>query len=270
VVTGARRPALAEAWRLCLGTLSVIPVRPPIRVDRLVCGLAMVLAPAVGLLLAVPAAGLLWLLELWGRPGGTVAAPLAIGLVAVLTRGLHLDGLADTVDGLGSRRPGPQALEVMRRGDVGPFGVVALVLVLLVQVAALVQLGAAQAGRAPVALLAALVIGRVTLPWACRRGIGAARPDGLGAAVAGTVPLGSALVATLVSLAVVTAAASMVGPGPRDTTLLVAAGVAGIATALAAVTRAARRLGGITGDVLGFGVELATTATLALAAVLLG
>ncbi|HET8719199.1 MAG TPA: adenosylcobinamide-GDP ribazoletransferase [Nocardioidaceae bacterium] len=263
-----RRPLLAEAWRLAVGTLSVLPVRPPTRVDRQVAGRAMLLAPAVGLLVALPACAALWLLGLPGRPGpGTIAAPLAIGLVAVLTRGMHLDGLADTVDGLGSRRPAPQALEVMRRGDVGPFGVVALVLVILVQVAAVVQLGP---GRAPIALLVALVAGRAALPGACRRGVGAARPDGLGATVAGTVRPVAALASTVVSFALVAAIAVLAGSDVRDTTPMLVAGVAGIAVALAAVTHAVRRLGGITGDVLGFGVELATTATLALAAVLVG
>ena len=63
-----------------------------------------------------------------------------MALLAVATGGLHLDGLADTADGLGSRRPADQALEIMRRPDAGPLGVATLVLVLLVQVSALASL----------------------------------------------------------------------------------------------------------------------------------
>ncbi len=126
------------------------------------------------------------------------------------------------------------------------------------------------AGYAVAALLVALVAGRAALPWACRRGVGAARPDGLGATVAGTVRPVAALASTVVSFALVAAIAVLAGSDVRDTTPMLVAGVAGIAVALAAVTHAVRRLGGITGDVLGFGVELATTATLALAAVLVG
>ena len=51
-----------------------------------------------------------------------------------MTRGLHLDGLADTADGLGSAKPAADALRIMKASDIGPFGVVTLVLALLGQV----------------------------------------------------------------------------------------------------------------------------------------
>ncbi|MYR56245.1 adenosylcobinamide-GDP ribazoletransferase, partial [Streptomyces sp. SID625] len=72
------------------------------------------------------------------------AAPLLAAVVtaavpAVLTRGLHLDGLADTADGLGSGKPAADALRIMKQSDIGPFGVITLLFVLLAQVAALTQ-----------------------------------------------------------------------------------------------------------------------------------
>ena len=67
--------------------------------------------------------------------------------LALLTRGLHLDGLADLADGLGSGQPAATALDIMRRSDIGPFGTVTLVLVLLTQVAALAHAEAEGDGR---------------------------------------------------------------------------------------------------------------------------
>ena len=59
-----------------------------------------------------------------------VAAVLALVAAALLSRALHLDGLADLADGLTSGHDRERSLEVMRRGDTGPAGAAALVLVL--------------------------------------------------------------------------------------------------------------------------------------------
>ncbi|QWZ06402.1 adenosylcobinamide-GDP ribazoletransferase [Nocardioides panacis] len=236
--------------RLCLGTLTVLPVRPPARVDRDVAGRAMLLAPLAGTLLAVLAGGALWLLDRVVSP--LLAATLAVGLLALLTRGMHLDGLADTADGLGSRRPAAGALEVMRRGDVGPFGVVTLVVSLLAQVAAL-----AAAPAAPVALAVALLVSRAALPLLCRRGVPPARPEGLGALVAGTVPPVAAAATALATVLLAGAVGwSTYGLGG------VLAGVLALAAGAAYAAHCVRRFGGITGDVLGACVEVTGTAAL--------
>ncbi|NEC49139.1 adenosylcobinamide-GDP ribazoletransferase, partial [Actinospica acidiphila] len=80
---------------------------------------------------------------------------------AALTRGLHLDGLADTADGLGSGRPAEDALRIMKQSDVGPFGVLTLVLVLLVQVAALAQAYGGSWARGVLAAVVSAVAARV-------------------------------------------------------------------------------------------------------------
>lgn len=243
-----------NALRLALGTLTVLPVRAPV-VDRRVAGRAMVLAPLVGLVLALPALVLLGLLA-EAQVSPLVAATLVVGLLALLTRGLHLDGLADTADGLGSGKPPLEALEVMRRGDVGPFGVVTLVLVLLVQVAALAQLVGSNLGG--LGVVAALAVSRLALPLACSVGIPAARGDGLGAVVAGTVSRGMALVAVLLAYATLLTAALLLA-SPLEAVVLAPFG---LLAGLALGWRAVRRLGGVTGDVLGAVVEATFTGTL--------
>ncbi|MFB9236189.1 adenosylcobinamide-GDP ribazoletransferase [Plantactinospora siamensis] len=242
---------LRSGARLALTTFTVLPL-PAGRADRADAGAAMLLGPAVGALLGAAGTAVLLSCTAAGAPP-LVAGGLTVAAAAALTRGLHLDGLADTVDALGSYRSGPAALEIMRRPDVGPFGVVALVLVLLVQAAALATL----AGRSwPVALaglVTAAATGRLAAAWGCRRGVPAARPDGLGALVAGAVGPAPLAVAT-VAVAAVALAAVPHRPWQGPVAVLAA-----LACAAGLLRHLVRRLGGITGDVLGALVETAAT-----------
>ncbi len=229
---------------------------------------AMAWAPAVGLLLGVIASAVLLVADHPLGAGPLTASALAVGSLAVLSRGLHLDGLADLADGLASGKPAPAALDIMRRSDIGPLGTVTLVLTLLIQVAALSQAESAGHGRGPAALIAAVVTGRLAVTWACRRGVPAARPDGLGALVAGSVRLAVPAAATAAVLAAATGAvviSAAVAGQPLGWTLPLAV-AAGLGLAFAVQRHAVRRLGGVTGDVLGALAEIATTATLVVAA----
>jgi adenosylcobinamide-GDP ribazoletransferase len=260
----------SDGLRLSVTLLTVIPWRSRDRAvpTRAVAGAAMAWAPAVGLLLGVLAAAVLGVADHPLGTGPLTAAAMAVASLALLSRGLHLDGLADTADGLGSGRPAAGALEVMRRSDIGPLGVVTLVLALLIQVAALSHAESSGGGRGPAALIAAVVTGRLALSWACVRGVPAARPDGLGFLVAGTVrpaiPAVSTLAVLAASAAAVAVSAAVTGD-PLGWTLPLAV-AAGLAAARAVQRHAVRRLGGITGDVLGALAEIAATVTLAVAA----
>lgn len=243
--------------RLALTTLTVLPVRGPAQLDRPTAGWAMALAPLVGVLLAAPLAGVLAAGDRLTAGPPLLACALVVALLALLTRGLHLDGLADLVDGLGSYGPPERARAVMKAPDVGGLGAAALVLVPLVQVAALVACTAA--GRGPLALAVAVVTGRVAVTAACTAGVPAATDTGLGALVAGTVPRGVAA-----ALALLTAAAGAgLAAATGEPVLLPVLAVA-LALLAAAVLRrhAVRRVGGITGDVLGALVETATAVAL--------
>ena len=254
---------MIDALRLAVGTLTVLRVKAPRAVDQRVAGRAMAIAPLVGLFVGLAAAAVGVLTEVAGL-APLVCAVFVIGTLAVLTRALHLDGLADTADGLGSGRRGVEALAVMSRSDIGPFGVATLVLVVLLQVTALAQLWAADHG--PAAVVVAAVAARAALPLACRRGVPGAKRTGLGTAVAGTVPpvlLGTSLVAAVI----VTGGVGAVDDGGRGAVAAAAALIAGVAIAAALTTRCVARFGGVTGDVLGADVEAAaTTALLLLAA----
>ena len=256
---GARRAAVrsvAMFWagfRLAVTLLTAIPLPggkasgPP---SRAAAGAAMIWAPVIGLLLGCAAAAVLYVFQRFWHAGPLVGATLAIVVLAVLTRGLHLDGLADLADGLGSGQPAAGALDIMRRSDIGPFGVAALVLTVLVQVAALAQADAL--GRGVTAVIAAAVTGRLALTWACRTGVPAARGEGLGALVAGTVHPAVPALLTVAALA---------GGFPFNW-IFVLAVAAGLAASAAVTMLAVRRLGGITGDVLGALTEVATAVCL--------
>ncbi|MEU5422924.1 adenosylcobinamide-GDP ribazoletransferase, partial [Streptomyces sp. NPDC020667] len=143
--TTSARATPGEALRFAFGTLTVLPVRVT-RWDRGAARGGMLAAPLAGLAVGT-VAGAVGLLFLLLGAGAPVAAVATVAVPAVLTRALHLDGLADVADGLGSGKPAEDALRIMKRSDIGPFGVVTLLLALLGQVAALASLYAAAPAR---------------------------------------------------------------------------------------------------------------------------
>ena len=249
------RPALAGA-RVALGTLTVVPVGDVGEVTRPVARWAMVLAPLGALPVAVAAAVLVWMGSALGLSPLLVGVG-CVGVIALVTRALHLDGLADTVDGLGSGRPAAGALEIMRRGDVGPMGVVALVLVLAAQALGVAGLAAHRLG--PFVVAAAVLASRSACTLLTSTAVPPARTDGLGAGMAATVPTPLAALVALVSggLLAGVAAAELF---PLWQALL--AGLVQVPVCVWLARTATRRLGGVTGDVIGAGVELSLCAAL--------
>ncbi|MDR6973410.1 adenosylcobinamide-GDP ribazoletransferase [Streptomyces sp. 3330] len=267
-----------DGLRFAFGTLTALPVRVT-RWDREAARGGMLNAPVVGLVVGGCAAGL-GLLLLYLGAGPLLAAVASAAVPAVLTRGLHLDGLADTADGLGSGKAAEDALRIMKQSDIGPFGVLTLVLVLLAQVAALTQLYGTSWALGAVAAVVSAAAARLALTLAARAGVPAARPEGLGAAVAGVVPVrGAVLVVVAVTLAAALAGAwcgpyeggvvALIGnhgPGARfapfDAVRPALAVLAALAAAELLLRHCARRFGGVTGDVFGGLAETAATTAL--------
>ncbi len=262
---------MRDGWRLAFGTLTVIRVAPPRVVDGRAAGVAMLLAPVTALpALAVWTA--LALLVVHGLLPAAVGAALALVSTALLSRAMHLDGLADTADGLTASYDRGRALEVMRRGDTGPAGAAALVLTLLVQAAALASLMPSTVG---VALAGAALVASRLAPAVCARtGIPAARPEGLGHTVAGSVPTGRLLAAAAVVVGVAAVGAGLVGYTQGLVLPAAAASVAvvlvSVGASVAVLRRAVLRFGGITGDVIGASMEIALAASLVAATLATG
>jgi adenosylcobinamide-GDP ribazoletransferase len=182
-----------------------------------------------------------------------VVATLAVGGLAATTAALHWDGLADTADGLAVPAGRDDRLAVMRRSDIGPVGTLTTCVVALLQIGALSSLVAAD--HAVSGWLLTVAVSRAALPLVCLRGTPVARPDGLGAIVIGHVPRAG----TTAVVTVVLVAGGLTVATPVRGWL---AALTGFAIALALRQAAIRRLGGLTGDVLGAVVETSAAACL--------
>ena len=210
-------------------------------------GAAMAWYPLVGLLLGLALLLIDRGLERLLPPEPTAA--LEVAVLALLTGGLHLDGVADTADGMALQGDRAQRLGVMSEGRTGPAGVMALVIVLLV-------LWAALASLAPPVRSAGLVLAPALARWSVVPVVvlfRPARPRGLGHALhTAAWPLAAPL------STVIGAAAALALFGPPGVVLLAVAA----ATAVTVAWSASRMLEGVTGDTHGAAIEVAQAATL--------
>lgn len=229
-----------------------LPVRAEVSEDDLRASMAWY--PLVGLLLGVIGWGIYYFLCLL-LPGSLPAAVITVVVLELCVGALHLDGLMDTADGLGSGRPAARMLEIMKDSNVGAMGVFAALAQLLLKVSLLAAL-------TPKVAWLPLIIGMMAaraLPSLNVSFFKYARQTGTGAAFAHgsnkRVWYYAVISTLLISLFI----------GEWAGILLAAATIMLVLLIQAVISR---RLGGLTGDVYGLGIELAETFSLLLGCII--
>ena len=225
-------------------TIVPLPGVVPGRADSL--GRAAVWFPAIGLGLGAVLVGAERVTAVLFP--SLLAALLTVTAWKLLTGGLHLDGLADCLDGLAGR-DAEHRLAIMRDSRIGAFGAIGLILFLLLEVVAVAELPSGVRARA---LLVVPVIARATPPLLVRL-FPAAKSEGLGAAFGASVSGWAVPTALAIALVVALAALHAVAVPVFTISVL---------SALALTRFFAARVSGITGDVLGAGIEVAELAGL--------
>ncbi len=234
--------------------LTILPVgHLSLSEERELAG-SMAFFPLVGLIIGIILAVGHYLFSfLFSQP---LSLWLVIGLLALLTRGLHLDGFSDTIDGLGSGGSKEKMLEVMRDSRIGAFGVIGLILLIGAKYFALDQLSRASI---PYALILMTVTGRNAMVLVCYRSPYARAVGGL------AKPFTENLGVREITLSLTAAfAIALLAMGIHGAAIFVGIGLFSLGYRYFFI----KKLGGVTGDVLGGANELAELLCLLLVVIL--
>lgn len=197
--------------------------------------------PAIGLIIGGLLAGIDRLAALFWQ--ADIRAVLDVMFLILLTRGLHLDGLSDTMDALGSNAPSEKALTIMKDSRIGAFGAMALVMCLLLKVRGLEAISGKGLWQA---MLLTPCLSRCGLHVLASFSVYARKEGGLGEAFVGRNTF-----ATLPWAGLTATVASFVLCDWRGILLFLGTSVFSWLTAIFF----RKRLGGVTGDVLGAHLE---------------
>lgn len=234
-------------YLIALQFLTIIPLPFDTRCQKEDLGRATAFFPLIGLTIGSLLVGLNWLIAPW--LSHQLAAALLVTALAAVTGALHLDGLADVCDGLAARGSHERFLAVMKDSHVGAVGAVGLLLALLLKWQALVAIPPEIGWQA---LLLFPVLGRCAQTLALG-GANHARQDGLGAAII----QGMATRQLLVALAITVGVCLLLLP-TRGMSALMAVCV----VTLVIKGYFHKRLGGLTGDIVGCISEIAEVTAL--------
>jgi adenosylcobinamide-GDP ribazoletransferase len=250
-----RRIGNSLSFLAALQFLTSIPVPLKRELSPAQLGRATTYFPVVGLIIGFVLAVLNWLLN-YILPPAVVNILLIVALV-ILTGALHLDGFADTCDGIAGHKPVEERWKVMHDSRTGAFGVVGIVLLLSVKYISLNNVP-------PQLMTATLIFMPAVSRWAMVYAIFVypyTRPEGLGTAYKNATRWPQFTVATVITFAVAAALFplfSLMG-------FIIIFGVWIVTTLLALYLK--HKLAGLTGDTYGAISEVAEVTALLLVVV---
>jgi len=238
-----------------LSFLTILPVGHPSLSEEKELASTMAFFPLVGLMIGLILALGYYLFSFLFS--GTLALWLTIGLLALLTRGLHLDGFADTMDGLGSGGSREKILEVMKDSRIGAFGVIGLILLIGAKYLALDQIPRTSI---PYALILMAVTGRNAMVLVCYRSPYARSEGGLAR------PFTENLGVREITLSLATAfGIALLVMGIQGIVVFAGTGLFSLGYRHFFI----KKLGGVTGDILGGANELTELLCLLLVVILI-
>ncbi len=169
---------------------------------------------------------------------------LTLGCLVLLTRGLHLDGFADTIDGFAAGGPKEDILEVMKDSRIGAFGVVGLILLIGAKYLALEQM---VGPSVPYSLILMTVMGRNSMVWVCFRSPYARAGGGLAKPFVENLTTREMIISSASGLGI-----GLLLRGLDGGMVFLGIGLFSLAFRLFFL----KKLGGVTGDILGAANEL--------------
>lgn len=259
---GEHGPAVVEGVTTALSWLSVLPFRGATAFDRVTGARMMAASPIVGVIFGLFTTVLLWVLGLLGV-APLLSAVLVVIMWELLSRLMHLDGLADVADALGSYAPPERAREILADPHTGLFGFSAALFSLLIQITAVTSL---IDNGVPWLVFFLPPLGRVAGQVVARAGRTPLSPTGFGALVVGTVrPWWVAVWWLLLSISA--AAAALAAGVPSLSWVVALAGLVACGAAEVGAQHLTRRFRGINGDCIGAGIHLGTAVSAALCAI---
>lgn len=220
-----------------------IPSLYEFREDDLAKG--VIFAPIVGVLIGIIPAFTYYFISVAGHVHLAAAAAVTLGVI--VTGALHLDGLADTSDGFFSYRSRERILEIMKDSRIGTNGAISLIVIFMMKYSLLASLSVENGFFS---LIAAPAAARMTIAWSAGVSVYARSEDGMGKSIVEKTGWREIVIASVLTLLLISALF-------RFSLILLPAAIvlsaAGFALLFARYSL--KKIGGMTGDVIGAVIE---------------